>query len=67
MTVNNSPVQGDMQRHVRHLRSTAAYRWFSNRDVRAFYSSLAAPTIRHGVQVLLQVMWIDILFLLFSF
>ncbi|PVD19572.1 hypothetical protein C0Q70_20062 [Pomacea canaliculata] len=45
---------GDMQRHVRHLRSTAAYRWFSNRDVRAFYSSLAAPTIRHGVQVLLQ-------------
>ncbi|KAK7115937.1 solute carrier family 12 member 3-like [Littorina saxatilis] len=46
--------QGDMQRHLRHLRSTAAYRWFRNRNVRAFYTSCAAPTVRHGTQLLLQ-------------
>ena len=45
-----------MQRHLRHLRSTAAYRWFRNRDVRSFYTSVAAPTVRHGTQALLQVL-----------
>ncbi|KAK7489742.1 hypothetical protein BaRGS_00019137 [Batillaria attramentaria] len=46
--------KGDMQNHLRHLRSTAAYRWFHNRQIRAFYTSIAAPTVRHGAQALLQ-------------
>lgn len=46
--------QGDMQQHVSHLHSTVAYNWFRNRGLRAFYTSVAAPTVRHGVQGLLQ-------------
>ncbi|XP_076443670.1 solute carrier family 12 member 1-like [Babylonia areolata] len=46
--------QGDMVDHLARLRSTAAYRWFQNRKVNAFYSSVAAPTVRHGAQALLQ-------------
>lgn len=49
------PVQGDMHEHLAHLRSTAVHRWFQSRHVRAFYTSLAAPGVRLGVQALLQV------------
>ncbi|KAK6178797.1 hypothetical protein SNE40_011302 [Patella caerulea] len=45
---------GDMYEHVNRLRSTAAYNWFKNRDIRAFYTSVVAPNLRYGSQVLLQ-------------
>ncbi|KAK3600460.1 hypothetical protein CHS0354_013016 [Potamilus streckersoni] len=46
--------EGDMSEHVKRIRSTAAYSWFKSCKVKAFYNSVAAPTFRIGVQVLLQ-------------
>ncbi|KAL4227262.1 hypothetical protein ACF0H5_012708 [Mactra antiquata] len=46
--------QGDLEEHMTRLRSMSAYRWFQNRKLKAFYSSVCAPTFRIGVQVLLQ-------------
>ena len=48
-------LQGDMSDHVQKLRSTAAYRWFDTRNVRAFYNSVVAPNLRIGAQLLMQV------------
>ena len=47
--------QGELSEHLKRLRSTSAYRWFKTRKVKGFYNSVAAPTFRIGVQVLLQV------------
>ena len=47
--------QGELSEHLKRLRSTSAYRWFKTRKVKAFYNSVAAPTFRIGVQVLVQV------------
>ncbi|XP_067665544.1 solute carrier family 12 member 3-like [Haliotis asinina] len=45
---------GDLSDHVTHIRSTAAYKWFSNRNLRAFYTNIAAPNLRIGIQAILQ-------------
>ncbi|VDI46631.1 solute carrier family 12 (sodium/potassium/chloride transporter), member 2 [Mytilus galloprovincialis] len=45
---------GDMSDHVQKLRSTAAYKWFEKRKIRAFYNSVVAPNLRIGAQVLMQ-------------
>lgn len=47
--------QGTMKDHVHRLRSTTIYRWFRHRHVSAFYTSVAAPTVRQGMEVLMQV------------
>lgn len=44
-----------MSEHVKNLRSTCAYKWFEGRDIKAFYNSVVAPTLRIGAQVLMQV------------
>ncbi|KAL3866006.1 hypothetical protein ACJMK2_043347 [Sinanodonta woodiana] len=46
--------EGDMSEHVKRVRSTSAYSWFKSCKIKAFYNSVAAPTFRVGVQVLLQ-------------
>ncbi|KAL3866007.1 hypothetical protein ACJMK2_043348 [Sinanodonta woodiana] len=46
--------EGDMSEHVKRIKSTAAYSWFKSSKIKAFYNSVAAPTFRIGVQVLLQ-------------
>ncbi|XP_053405813.1 solute carrier family 12 member 1-like isoform X2 [Mercenaria mercenaria] len=46
--------QGDFEEHMTRVRSMSAYRWFESKKVKAFYSSVCAPTFRIGVQVLLQ-------------
>ncbi|XP_025078245.1 solute carrier family 12 member 3-like [Pomacea canaliculata] len=47
-------LQGTMMDHVHRLRSTTIYRWFRHRHVSAFYTSVAAPTVRQGMEVLMQ-------------
>ena len=46
-----------MSDHVKNLRSTAAYKWFGNRHIKAFYNSVVTPTLRIGAQVLMQVLF----------
>ncbi|KAJ8303977.1 hypothetical protein KUTeg_017560 [Tegillarca granosa] len=50
---------GLMSDHVQHLRSNAAYKWMNNRNIKAFYNSVVAPTFRIGTQVLMQISLCD--------
>lgn len=46
---------GDIVQHKRRLRSMTAYNWLSNKKIKAFYSSVCAPSLRIGAQNLLQI------------
>lgn len=52
-----------MSDHVQKLRSTAAYKWFEKRKIRAFYNSVVAPNLRIGAQVLMQVFDLHFLYI----
>ncbi|KAK3097309.1 hypothetical protein FSP39_008537 [Pinctada imbricata] len=58
LLISGHVFMGDMSEHVKNVRSTAAYKWFRNHRIKAFYNSVVTPTLRIGAQVLMQALGI---------